>query len=311
MEKPTLLILAAGMGSRYGGNKQIDAIDNDGHLIIDFSVYDAIRAGLGKVVFIVTKAIEADVRRIIGDKIAPFIEVEYCHQSLDLLPSGYTVPEGREKPWGTGHAVLAAKDIVKTPFVVINADDYYGRGGFSKLFKFLTTVGTDPIPRYAMVGYRLGNTLTDHGTVSRGVCAVDENGNLSQVVECTGIRREGDCAMYADSEGREVPLDLDSVVSMNFWGFSADFFDSLEQGFIEFLEHDLPKNPLKAEFYLPFAVDSLVKESKASVTVLTCDEKWFGVTFKADKPNVERAVEQMKSDGKYPRKLWANENFSG
>lgn len=303
--KPTLVIMAAGMGSRYGGLKQIDKIDEQGDIIIDFSIFDAIAAGFGKVVFIIKHAIEKDFKEAVGDKIAKHIEVEYVYQELDKLPEGYTVPEGREKPFGTGHAVLCAKDVIDGPFAVINADDFYGRGAFEKIAQFLNTSQDDDKYRYAFVGYELHNTLTENGYVSRGVCVVDNDNYLQTINERTRIEKHGDKAEYTEDDGASwVSLPKESYVSMNMWGFSKSILDELERRFKVFLDEKIPSNPLKGEFFLPFVVDELLAEGKATAKMLPTSDVWHGVTYKEDKPLIAKAISDMKKDGIYPLNLW-------
>lgn len=303
--KPTLVIMAAGMGSRYGGLKQIDKVDSEGDIIIDFSIFDAIAAGFGKVVFIIKHAIEKDFKEAVGDKIAKYIDVEYVFQELDRLPEGYSVPEGREKPYGTGHAVLCAKDVIEGPFAVINADDFYGRGAFEKIGEFLKESRDDDKYRYAFVGYELHNTLTENGYVSRGVCVVDEDSNLVTINERTRIEKHGDKAEYSEDNGETwTELSKDSYVSMNMWGFSKSILDELEKRFKIFLDEKMPQNPLKAEFFLPFVVDELLAEGKATAKMLPTSDVWHGVTYKEDKPVVSAAIKELKDSGVYPQKLW-------
>ena len=305
-DKPTLVIMAAGMGSRYGGLKQIDKIDEQGDIIIDFSIFDAIRAGFGKVVFIIKKAIEADFKAAIGDKIADKIEVEYVFQELDKLPAGYTIPEGREKPFGTGHAVLCAKDAIKGNFAVINADDFYGRGAFEKIASFLTSAKDDEKFRYSLVGYELHNTLTENGSVARGVCEVDDDGYLMGINKRTRIEKHGEDAEYTEDDGKSwVKLPKESYVSMNMWGFTHSILDELEKRFKIFLDQKLPSNPLKGEYFLPFVVDELLKEGKATAKMLPTSDVWHGVTYKEDKPLVSAAIRKLKEDGEYPLNLWS------
>ncbi len=305
MKKPVLVIMAAGMGSRYGGLKQIDPIDNCGHIIMDFSIFDAKRAGFEKVVFIIKKENEADFREAIGDRIAKVIDVEYAFQDLHNIPEGFAVPEDRVKPWGTAHAVLSCIDIVDGPFAVINADDYYGRDAFQKIYDFLSTTEDDDKYRYTMVGYKLENTLTENGHVARGVCTIDEDGYLSKVVERTRIERRGDGAAFTEDEGATwTELPMDAVVSMNMWGFSASFLQEIKKGFAAFLEEGLQKNPLKCEYFLPSVVTRLLEEGKATVSVLTSQDKWYGVTYKEDKEVVVAAIQNMKDNGVYPEEVW-------
>ena len=305
MNKPVLVIMAAGMGSRYGGLKQIDPIDEQGHIIMDFSIFDAKRAGFEKVVFIIKKENEADFKEAIGNRIGKYIDVEYAYQDLHNLPEGYEVPEGRVKPWGTAHAVLSAIDVIDGPFVVINADDYYGRDAFQKIYDFLSTHEDDDKYRYAMVGYKLENTLTENGHVARGVCTIDENDYLVKVVERTRIERKGDGAAFTEDDGATwTPVATDSIVSMNMWGFSKSFLQEIKNGFEAFLKEGLEKNPLKCEYFLPTVVSNLLAADMATVTVLTSQDKWYGVTYKEDKPVVMAAIKNMKDHGVYPEQVW-------
>ena len=304
-DEPTLVIMAAGMGSRYGGLKQIDKIDEQGDIIIDFSIFDAIRAGFGKVVFIIKHAIEEDFKAAIGNKIAEFIDVEYVFQELDCLPEGFVAPEGRVKPFGTGHAVLCAKDAIPGAFAVINADDFYGRGAFEKIADFLNSTKDDDKYRYAFVGYELHNTLTENGYVSRGVCVVDDDNYLKTINERTRIELHDSVAEYSEDDGATwIPLPKDSYVSMNMWGFSRSILDELEKRFRIFLEKQLTQNPMKAEFFLPFVVDELLAENKATAKMLPTSDVWHGVTYKEDKPVIGKAIADMKNAGIYPENLW-------
>ncbi len=305
MDKPVLVILAAGMGSRYGGLKQIDPVDEQGHKIIDFSMYDAYRAGFRKVVFIIKKENEKDFRECVGDRVSSFLEVEYVYQELNRVPEGFQIPEGRVKPWGTAHAILCCKDAVKGPFAVINADDYYGRSAFATLYDFLATHQDDEKYRYAMVGYELGNTLTENGSVARGCCVTDENGFLTAIAERTKIVKTEDGAAYTEDDGATyVPVPLDTPVSMNMWGFSASILKELETAVKHFFETEVAGNPLKAECFLPIEVDKLLKAGKATVEVLSSKDKWFGVTYKEDKPFVMESIARLKAEGVYPEVLW-------
>ncbi|MBQ8803392.1 MAG: nucleotidyltransferase [Tyzzerella sp.] len=305
MKKPVLVIMAAGMGSRYGGLKQIDPVDEQGHIIMDFSIYDAKRAGFEKVVFIIKKENETDFKEAIGNRVEKVMKVEYVFQDLHNIPEEYQVPEGRVKPWGTAHAVLSAIDVIDGPFVVINADDYYGKDAFEKIYDFLTTHEDDDKYRYAMVGYQLKNTLTDNGYVSRGVCTLDENNYLVKVVERTRIEKKGDAAAYTEDNGETwAELPVDSVVSMNMWGFSASFLQEIKAGFSAFLEEGLKANPMKCEYYLPTVVTNLLLADRATVSVLTSKDKWYGITYKEDKPQVVAAIKNLKDNGLYPEKLW-------
>ena len=306
MKKPVLVVMAAGMGSRYGGLKQIDPIDGDGHIIMDFSIFDAVRAGFEKVVFIIKRENELAFREAIGDRLGKYVKVAYVFQELDNLPEGYLVPEGRVKPWGTGHAVLSCIDEIDGPFAVINADDYYGVHAFRMAYDFLTENQNEKDGyRYMMVGYRLENTLTENGHVARGVCVTDEEGHLVKINERTHIEKRGEGAAYTEDDGATwTALSADSTVSMNMWGFSASILTELKNRFSEFLDRNLSENPLKCEYFLPFVVDELLQEKKATVKVLKSEDKWYGVTYKEDKPMVMEAVQKMKDQGLYPQKLW-------
>ena len=305
MKKPVLVIMAAGMGSRYGGLKQIDPIDKQGHIIMDFSIFDAKRAGFEKVVFIIKKENEADFKEAVGKRMESVMEVEYVFQDLHNIPEGFEVPEGRVKPWGTAHAVLSAIDVVDGPFAVINADDYYGRDAFQKIYDFLSTTEDDEKYRYTMVGYQLKNTVTENGHVARGVCTVDENYYLVKVEERTLIEKRGGGIAFTEDEGKTwQELPIDSVVSMNMWGFSASFLKEIKAGFSAFLEDGLAKNPMKCEYYLPSVVTKLLVEDRATVTVLETTDKWYGVTYKEDKPLVMAAIQEMKDNGIYPEQVW-------
>lgn len=304
MKKPVLVIMAAGMGSRYGGLKQIDPIDAQGHIIIDFSIYDAIKAGFEKVIFIIKKENEEAFKEVIGNRMEKKIQVEYVYQELSKLPEGFQIPEGRQKPFGTGHAVLCCKDVIDGPFTVINADDYYGRDAYKVIYDYLVSHQDDEIYRYTMVGYALKNTLTDNGHVARGVCETDEAGFLTDIHERTHIEKRNGGAAYTEDDGatwHELPMD--SMVSMNMWGFSKSILKELEAGFQKFLKEELPKNPLKGEYLLPFAVDGLLQQNKASVQVLTSGDKWYGVTYKEDKEMVVNAIAGLKKQGMYPEEF--------
>ena len=304
-KKPVLVIMAAGMGSRYGGLKQIDPVDKEGDIIMDFSIYDAKQAGFEKVVFIIKKENEADFRKAVGDRVEGSMEVAYAYQDIADIPEGFTVPEGRVKPWGTAHAVLSAADEIDGPFAVINADDYYGRHAFQVIYDYLTTHSDDEKYRYAMVAYRLKNTVTDNGYVSRGVCGLNEEQELVSVTECTRIeKREGGIACSEDGGQTWQEMDGDTLVSMNMWGFSYSMLEEIRKGFPAFLEKGLKENPMKCEYYLPAVVSSLLGEDRAAVKVLESEDKWYGVTYKEDKPVVEAAVRDMKEKGLYPAHLW-------
>ena len=305
MKKPVLVVMAAGMGSRYGGLKQIDPVDKEGHIIMDFSIYDAVRAGFKKVVFIIKKENEADFKAAIGDRISKIIEVAYVFQDLNNLPEGYSIPEGRVKPWGTGHAILSCLDEVDGPFAVINADDYYGSHAFQMAYDFLSQNEEGDTYSYMMVGYKLENTLTDNGHVARGVCVTDEDGHLVKINERTHIEKREDGAAYTEDDGKTwVEIPEGSTVSMNMWGFSASILKELKDRFSKFLDENLESNPLKCEYFLPFVVDELLIEKKATVKVLKSMDKWYGVTYKEDKPVVVAAIQKLKDEGLYPQKLW-------
>lgn len=294
--EPTLVVMAAGMGSRFGGLKQLMPVDDAGHPILDFSIYDAYRAGFRRAVFIIKRALEADFRAAVGDRIAKTMRVDYVFQELDDLPEGFAVPTGREKPWGTGHAVACCRAAVDGPFAVINADDFYGAGAFRASYDFLTAPRS--AGESAMVGYRLRNTVTENGSVSRGICTV-ENGLLTAVTERTQIEQRGDAAVYIEN-GAEHPLTGDETVSMNFFAFGPEMLDELWTRFPAFLERNLPENPLKCEYYLPSVVTAVLNERRGSVRVLECDEVWHGVTYRADLPAVKSAIADLKRAGVYP-----------
>lgn len=294
----TLVILAAGMGSRYGGLKQLDPITEQGEFIIDFSVYDAIRCGFDKVVFVIKEENLELFRSTIGSRFESKVAVEYVFQKLDALPDGITPPEGRTKPWGTAQAMLAAKDVVKEPFAVINADDFYGYDAYRLLAEHLKAAKAG---EFCMIGYVLENTLTENGTVSRGVCKVNQKGELDDVTERTAIRRKGDVAVF-EEKGEETELPLDAIVSMNCWGFTPDIFEGVERGFAKFLTN-LGENPLKCEYYLPFAVRELMDEGACHVRVYSTSAAWYGVTYAEDKASVKASIAALKADGTYPEKL--------
>lgn len=304
MDKPVLVILAAGMGSRYGGLKQMDPVDSEGHKIIDFSIYDAHKAGFEKVVFIIKKEMEADFKELVGNPISKYMEVEYVFQDLNNVPDYFEIPEGRVKPWGTTHAIMRCKDAVKGPFMVINADDYYGKDGYKLMFKYLTETMEDD-KAYAMVSYELGKTLTEKGSVTRGVCNVDADGNLTHVVETKGLVKTAEGAAYSEDEGETlIPIGVDVPVSMNMWGFKPGLFELFGEAMDDFFKEKVATNPLKAECLIPTEVDTLIKNGKATVKVLTSTDRWFGVTYKEDKPFVEESIKALKDAGEYPVKLW-------
>jgi hypothetical protein len=304
MLKTTLVIMAAGLGSRYGGIKQLEPVGPGGEIIMDYSIYDAIEAGFNKVVFIIRKDLEADFKEVIGNRIAQKVEVDYVFQELENLPNGFEKPVDRTKPWGTGQAVLSCKGILKEPFVVINADDYYGKEAFVKVHDFLVNNKENTgVYNFCMAGFVLGNTLSDNGTVTRGVCKVNENGLLVDIVETRGIEGKGDNAIAVDNSGNQITIDLQSSVSMNMWGFTPELLDELEAGFIEFLSN-VKEGDLKAEYLLPEVVDHLIKMGKADVHVLKTNDKWFGVTYKEDKETVVESFKELVRRGIYPEKLF-------
>lgn len=303
MADTTLVIMAAGMGSRYGGIKQLEPVGPSGEIIMDYSIFDAIEAGFNKVVFIIRKDLEKDFKEIIGNRIEKLIKVEYVFQELDALPEGFTKPADRTKPWGTGQAVLCCKDVVKEPFAVINADDYYGKEAFRIVYRFLN----DPSHRsnqYCMAGFILGNTLSENGSVTRGVCRVNEQGVLVDIVETSGIVPANDHANAKNAAGEDITIALNSVVSMNMWGFTPGLFSALETGFVSFLS-GLNENELKKEYLLPTVVGELVKQDKAEVIVLRTADRWFGVTYKEDKETVVKSIRALIDQGSYPAKLFA------
>ena len=300
MQQPCLVILAAGMGSRFGGLKQITAVDDRGHAIIDFSLFDAYRAGFRKVVFIIKHEIEEDFKAAVGRRMEKYFDVRYVFQQVDMLPEGYAVPPQRKKPWGTAHAVLCAAQAIDGPFAVINADDFYGRGAFETIYKFLAE--DRPENRHAMVAYLLRNTVTEHGTVARGICQV-ENGLLTDVVERTKIAKRGEDAAFTEDGETWTPLSGESRVSMNFWGFGLDMLRQLRDRFPAWLDENLPKNPEKAEYFLPFVANSLIHEGLGTVEVLPCRESWHGVTYKEDMPDVLNYIAQLRREGVCPETL--------
>ena len=306
MKEPVLVVMAAGMGSRYGGLKQIDPVDQEGHIIMDFSIYDAVRAGFKKVIFIIKKENEQDFRDAIGDRLSDKVEIVYVHQDLNNIPEGFKVPEGRVKPWGTGHAVLSCAEVIDGPFVVINADDYYGTHAFKMAYDFLAQAQEDTVPaQYMMVGYRLENTLTDNGYVSRGVCETDADGYLADINERTHIEKRDGGAAYTEDDGKTwTSLPGDTPVSMNMWGFTRSFLAETGARFAAFLDNALKTNPLKGEYFLPSVVSQLIAEDKAQVKVLHSRDKWYGVTYKEDKPVVVAAIAEKTAQGLYPDNLW-------
>jgi NDP-sugar pyrophosphorylase family protein len=300
MREPTLVILAAGMGSRFGGLKQIIAVDDFGHAIIDFSLYDAYRAGFRKVAFIIKHEIEEDFKAAVGRRMEKYFDVKYVYQQLDLLPEGYSVPEGRVKPWGTGHAVLCCRGIVDGPFAVINADDFYGRTAYEEMYAFLST--ERPGTEHAMIAYHLRNTVTETGYVARGICQV-ENGLLTDVVERTHIEKHGEVISFTEDGEIYTPLPADVPVSMNCWAFSNSMLDELYKRFPAWLDANLPVNPTKCEYFLPFVTNAMIKDGEGTVAVLPCHEQWYGMTYKEDFPTVVNAIKALRDEGVYPEKL--------
>ena len=310
--KPTLVVLAAGMGSRYGGLKQVDPVGPSGEAILDYSVFDAIRGGFGKVVFIIRKDFEAEFKEKVGRKYEGLIPVDYCYQDLNDLPPPYKFPEGRTKPWGTAHAVRAARDVVKEPFAVINADDFYGRDAFAKLGKFLsdqaeasraTNGGAEGKLHFAMSAYRLDLTLSENGSVARGICDISAEGTLKGVTEMTKLVKAGETAENQEDPANPVKVPLDARVSMNCWGFTPQLFAELEDRFVKFLA--ARGTEMKSEWYIPFVVDELIKEGKADCKVLPTDSSWFGVTYREDKPYVMAEIKKLVDAGEYPANLLA------
>lgn len=304
MLKTTLVIMAAGLGSRYGGIKQLEPVGPGGEIIMDYSIYDAIEAGFNKVVFIIRKDLEADFKEVIGNRVAQNIEVDYVFQEIENLPTGFEKPAERTKPWGTGQAVLSCKGILKEPFVVINADDYYGKEAFVIVHDFLVNnKENNGVYNFCMAGFVLGNTLSDNGTVTRGVCKVNEEGLLVDIVETRGIESKGDTAVAINNNGDQINIDLQASVSMNMWGFTPELLDELEKGFVEFLSN-IKESDLKAEYLLPEVVDNLIKSGKAQVHVRKTNDKWFGVTYKEDKETVVESFKELVRRGVYPEKLF-------
>lgn len=298
--KPTLLVLAAGMGSRYGGLKQLDGVGPQGQTIMDYSIYDAIRSGFGKVVFIIRKDFEEDFNKIVLSKYKGHIPVDVAYQDINDLPEGFVVPEGRTKPWGTGHAIRAARNVINEPFAVINADDYYGTDAFKVLAEQLTN---QPDDVYSMVGFRVGNTMTEHGSVSRGVCTVDADGHLTDIVERTAISFDPQHRIhFTDENGEEQFLNADTPVSMNFWGIGPDFFTLVEKEFVDFLTQR--GTEMKSEFYIPTVIDHFVANGQKKVDVLDTESEWFGVTYPEDRPGVVEKFAKLHAQGVYPDKMF-------
>jgi len=302
--KPTLLLLAAGMGSRYGGLKQLDGLGPNGETIMDYSIYDAIKAGFGKIVFVIRKDFEDDFRQKVLSKYEGHIPAEVCFQAMDKLPEGFTVPEGRQKPWGTNHAVMMAKGLIHEPFCVINCDDFYNRDAYMVMGKFLSELPEGSKNRYSMVGFRVGNTLSENGTVARGICSKDNDGHLTEVVERTEIMRVDGKVCYKDEEGKWVAVEGNTPVSMNMWGFTPDYFEYSDEYFKEFLSDAKNMENLKAEFFIPLVVNNLIHEGTATVKVLDTTSKWFGVTYAADRQATVDRIQKLIEEGVYPNRLF-------
>ena len=307
MKKPVLVVMAAGMGSRYGGLKQIDPVGSQGEAILDFSLFDAHEAGFETAVIIIKEAIREDFMTMVGKRLEKCpLEIRYAYQEMDKIPAGFAIPEGRTKPWGTCHAVLCAREAIDgAPFAVINADDYYGKSAFKVIYDYLCNARDDRLYDYCMVGYQLGNTVTEHGSVARGVCAVSEGGYLTGVTERTQIEKyEGGIHFTEDGGASWTDVPAETTVSMNLWGYTPSFLQQIDDRMAEFLSTEVPANPQKAEFYLPKLVSILLRQKKATVKVLHSADKWFGVTYAADKPQVVAALQAMTAEGKYPDGLW-------
>lgn len=305
MTAPVLVVMAAGMGSRYGGLKQIDPVDENGNIIIHYSLFDAYRAGFRTVVFVIKPELEETFKEVIGPKVPEKMEIKYVYQVIDDLPAGYTVPEGRTKPWGTAHAALAARKIVEGPFAIINSDDYYGVGAFKTIYDYLCSHPDTDYYEYTMVGYLLKNTVTENGSVARGVCTSNAEGYLENVIERTKIVKGEIMPRFTEDDGATwTDLPGDTIVSMNMWGFTRSYLDEAEARFPAFLENAYKTNPLKGEYFLPSVVSQLLADGKARVRVLESRDKWYGVTYKEDKPVVVNALKRMREEGLYPLNLW-------
>ncbi|HKM04622.1 MAG TPA: sugar phosphate nucleotidyltransferase [Lachnospiraceae bacterium] len=305
MNKPVLVILAAGMGSRFGGLKQMTPIDKHGNKLIDFSIYDAIRTGFKKVVFVIQKEQEQEFRTCMGDNINKYIDIEYAYQDLTNVPNGFQVPAGRSKPWGTAHAIYCCKDLIQEPFVVTSADDYYGQSAFEVLYEYLTTHTDGEKFKYAVVGYELGNTLTGNGNVARGCCVTDQNNFLVNVTNRMHIEKKNNGAVYSEDGGKTfVPIPLETIVTMKMWGFSPSIMDELDKSIHNFFLKEAIKDPLLAEYNIPSEVDKLLQTGVASVEVLSSKDKWFGMTYKEDKAFAVESIQELKNQGVYPEKLW-------
>ena len=306
MKKPVLVVMAAGMGSRYGGLKQIDPVDENGNIIIHYSLYDAYRAGFRKAVFVIRPELKETFKEVIGPKVPEKMEIEYVYQIITDLPEGYSVPEGRTKPWGTAHAALAARNVVDGPFAIINSDDFYGADAFKTVYDYLSeTEDTPGCYEYALVGYLLENTVTENGSVARGVCTSNADGYLADIVERTKIVKGEEMPRFTEDDGATwTDLPGDTIVSMNLWGFTRSYLDEAEARFPKFLDEAMKTNPMKGEYYLPGVVSQLLTEEKARVRVLSSKDKWYGVTYQEDKPVVVEALTRMRQEGLYPMDLW-------
>lgn len=302
MSKPKLVVMAAGLGSRYGGLKQMESVTAEGEIILDFAVYDAMKAGFEEVIFIIKPEMKEVFKERVIAPMSKYINTHYVFQNIDQLPEGYTVPEGRVKPWGTCHAVMACEDLLDGPFAVINADDYYGRDAFAKVYDFLTNNTSEDT--CCMAGYYVQNTLSEQGTVTRGVCQTDDNANLTGIRETKEIGWKDSIIVYPNEDGNDAVIPEGTVVSMNFWGFTATMMDEIRNGFPEFLDDAIANNPLKGEYLLPIKVGEMLEQGKVNVKVLEATDKWYGVTYKEDRDVVVEAFKRMKAEGKYPEKLW-------
>ena len=300
--RPSLLIMAAGIGSRYGGVKQLDTFGPSGEKIIDYTIYDTIQAGFGKIVFVIRHDIESDFHEAVTDRWEGRIPMEFAFQELYSVPAGFTVPAGRKKPWGTGHAILTAAPLIREPFSVVNADDFYGRSSLKKVFSHLSGIAGAEHGEYCLIGYLLRNTLSEHGSVARGICRQNSGGYLDSLVETLGIYSEGDLILHRDADGQPRPMEGNTLVSMNLWGFTPSYFRHLESDFVEFLR--LRGSDPGAEFYLTTVVDRLIRSGVEKVKVLSTDQQWFGVTYREDRPHVVASIRKLTAAGDYPEKLW-------
>ena len=304
-KEPTLIIMAAGMGSRYGGLKQVEKMTNTGEIILDFSLYDAMMAGFKRAVFVIREEHRDIFRELVDERAGRFMEIEYAYQKLDDIPEGFQIPEGREKPWGTGHAIYACRNLIDGPFAVINADDYYGPQGFVDIYDYLTSHEDGELMEMCMAGYILRNTITENGHVARGVCQMDEEGFLTSITERTKIMRQPEGIAFTEDEGKSwTVLPDETLVSMNFWGLSAGMLQAIAGGLEDFFRTRVPENPLKSEYLLPAIIDGLIHAGKAEVKGIPCQEKWCGVTYKEDSEAVKSELQSKKDKGYYPEKLW-------